>query len=196
MYDRASELKTEFNNAVYHLMGLPQDDYYSKLSLDQILGLKAMLSKINNIITFRLAISLVEWICIRYNLPDNEKQDIENRIRAKKPNTNGYDIEIPAPDIVAEVKCNIPINRGSFYGSAQRNGLIRDIDCLLNGKSKSKKKTSDSFKLLGLYDTEAVRRATEHLVDKLPCKLNGKVIINPQDNCHLEASKVYIVYLK
>lgn len=196
MYDRTSELKTVFNNAVNQFMGLPEDDYYSKLSVKQILGLKSMLSKINNIITLRLAFSLVEWICARYNLSDDEKQDIENKIRVLKPNTNGYDIEIHAPDIVAEVKCNIPINCGSFYGSAQRNGLIRDIAGLLNGKSKSKKKTSDSVKLLGLYDTKEVRRATEHLVDKLPDKLNGKVIINPQDNSLLETSKVYIVYLK
>ena len=117
-------------------------------------------------------------------------------IRSAKPNANGYDIELSDPDTVAEIKCNIPINAGRVYGSAQRNGLRKDIEGLLAGKSKSSKKTDKSVKLLGLYDTPEVRAATQHFVKNLPATLNQKLVIEPEQGKVLDNQHVYVVFVK
>ena len=100
------------------MLGIVEKDYYSKLTTVQILSLKSVLSNINNLLTLRLAFSLAEWICNRFNISGDARKTVLNTIRASKPNTNGYDIELSSPDIVAEIKCNIPINAGTEYGSA------------------------------------------------------------------------------
>jgi len=196
MYDRESDLKTAFNKAIVNLLNIEEQDYYSKLTTDQMLNLKSALSDINNIITLRLAFSLADWICSKLNISQRTKKEITDTMRSSKPNTNGYDIEISDPDIVAEIKCNIPINSGRVYGSAQRNGLKKDIDGLLNGKNKSRKKAEESIKILGLYDTQEVRAATDHFVKNLPPELNRKLVVDPKQAETLDTSHVYVVFVK
>ncbi|MCK9197465.1 MAG: hypothetical protein M0P16_10845 [Syntrophales bacterium] len=196
MYDREVALKTSFNRSVTSLLGIEEKDYYSKLTTTQILSLKSVLSDINNLLTLRLTFSLAEWICDRFNISGDARRTILDTIRASKPNTNGYDIELSFPAIVAEVKCNIPINAGTEYGSAQRNGLRKDIEGLVNGKSKSSKVTSECFKLLGLCDTAEVRAATDHFVKNLPADLNRKLVIEPNGEDAIDDQHVYIVFVK
>lgn len=196
MYDREVALKTAFNRAVTSLLGVEEKDYYSKLATDQIISLKTVLSDINNLITLRLAFSLAIWICGRFNVSESERKNILDTIKSSKPNTNGYDIELSVPDIIAEIKCNIPINAGRVYGAAQQNGLRKDIEGLLAGKSKSSKKADKSTKLLGLYDTPEVRSATEHFVKNLPANLKQKLIIDPEQGNVLGNQHVYIVFVK
>jgi len=196
MYDREVALKTAFNRAVASLLGVEEKDYYSKLATDQIISLKTVLSDINNLITLRLAFSLASWICDRFNVSEGERKQILDIIKSSKPNTNGYDIELSVPNIIAEIKCNIPINAGRVYGSAQQNGLRKDIEGLLAGKSKSSKKADKSTKLLGLYDTPEVRAATEHFVKNLPANLKQKLIIDPEQGNVLGNQHVYIVFVK
>ena len=196
LYDRELVLRTRFNNSVHALLGVPQVDYYSRLSIDQVLELKATLSDINNIVTLRLAVSLGEWICNRFNLPSSKLKEIGETISASKPNANGYDLELHDPNIIAEVKCNIPINGGNAYGAQQRDGLIRDIKGLLNGKSKSARDISNSVKLLALYDAATVRNASKRLVHNLPQELNKRIVIDPQEDRKLDSMSVFIIYLK
>jgi len=195
MYDREAALKNAFNHSVVDLLDIENKDYYSKLTTNQMLSLKTALSNINNIITLRLAYSLANWICERFNITEGERETILNIIRSAKPNTNGYDIDLSAPDCVAEIKCNIPINAGRVYGSAQRNGLQKDIEGLFTGKGKTSKKVENSIKLLGLYDTPEVRAATEHFVKNLPAALKQKLIIEPQQGSELDAQHVYVVFI-
>jgi hypothetical protein len=196
MYDREAALKTAFNSAVVRLLGIEEKDYYSKLTTDQMLSLKTALSDINNLITLRMAFSLAGWICGRFNISEGARKTVLDTIRSAKPNANGYDIELSDPDTVAEIKCNIPINAGRVYGSAQRNGLRKDIEGLLAGKSKSSKKTDKSVKLLGLYDTPEVRAATQHFVKNLPVTLNQKLVIEPEQGKVLDNQHVYVVFVK
>lgn len=196
MYDREVALKTAFNKAVTSLLGIEEKDYYSELSTSQVLSLKAVLSDINNLITLRLAFSLADWICDRFDILEEARNTVLDTIRSSKPNTNGYDIELSSPDIVAEIKCNIPINGGRVYGSAQRNGLQKDIEGLLNGKSKSSKNAGECFKLLGLYDTPEVRAATDHFAKNLPENLNRKLVIAPKVGETFDSQHVYIVFVK
>ena len=121
IYDLENALKTAFNTAVVELLHIEKKDYYAGLSTAQILTLKAALSDINNIITLRLAFSLADWICEKFSLVGEVRLSLLNEIRSVKPNANGFDIELSFPDIVAEIKCNIPVNGGVVYGAAQRN---------------------------------------------------------------------------
>lgn len=196
MYDREVALKTTFNRTVISLLGIEEKDYYSQLTTAQILSLKSALSDINNLITLRLAFSLAGWICDRFSIPEEARKSVFDAVRSSKPNTNGYDIEMSSPDIVAEIKCNIPINGGRVYGSAQKNGLRKDIAGLLDGKSKSSKKSDKSFKLLGLYDMPEVRAATKHFAKNLPEDLNQKLFIQPREGEALDNQHLYIVYVK
>jgi hypothetical protein len=194
MYNREEDLKKSFNDAMQNILGVPSDDYYTKLSIRQVLSLKSVLSDINNIVTLRLAFLLGTWICNRFQVKDGDK--IATSITACKPNANGFDIQLDDPNVVAEVKCNIPINGGITYGSAQKDGLIKDIRGLLLGKSKSKKKIDQSIKILGLYDTNTVRKATSHLVRNLPDDLKEKIAIEPAQCSTLQPGRVYVIYLK
>jgi len=196
MYDREVALKTAFNRSVVGLLGIEEKDYYSGLTTDQMLSLKTALSDINNLITLRLAFSLGGWICDTFNISEGARKTILDTIRSSKPNANGYDIELSSPDTVAEIKCNIPINAGRVFGSAQRNGLRKDIAGLIVGKSKSSKNADKSIKLLGLYDTSEVRAATKHFVRNLPASLKQKLIIDPEQGKALDNQHVYIVFVK
>jgi len=82
------------------------------------------------------------------------------------------------------------------FGSAQRNGLRKDIEGLIVGKSKSSKNADKSIKLLGLYDTSEVRAATKHFVRNLPASLKQKLIIDPEQGKALDNQHVYIVFVK
>ena len=196
MYDREASLRIAFNHSVANLLGIEEKDYYSNLTTDQMLSLKTTLSDINNIITLRLVFSLADWICDKMRVPNEEKKNILNKIQSSKPNANGYDIELSVPDTVAEIKCNIPIKAGRKFGSAQRNGLRKDIEGLLAGKSKSSKNTTKSIKILGMYDKQEVRAATEHFVKNLPAELNQKVIIEPLQGQALDNQHIYVVFVK
>jgi hypothetical protein len=97
--------------------------------------------------------------------------------------------------VVAEVKCNIPINAGCRYGAAQQKGLTKDIEGLLKGKKPSKN-TDKSIKILGLYDTPEVRAATKHFVGKMSSERKEKMIIDPQQEQLLDKHHVYVVFVK
>jgi hypothetical protein len=196
VYNREVALKIAFNRSVVELLGVEEKDYYSSLTTDQIFGLKVALSNINNVITLRLVFSLASWICDRFNISDIDRQALLDTLRALKPNANGYDIEMAAPDIIAEIKCNIPINAGRVYGAAQQKGLRQDIEGLLMGKSKSSKNADTSIKLLGLYDTPEVRAATGHFIQNLPTNLSQKLMVEPEQGNALDNQHVYIVFVK
>ena len=196
MYDREQYLKQEFNRTICAILGVAGKDYYSSMPIDQVISLKTALSDINNIITLRLALSLGSWIGSRFMLQPTAASAIINKIKSSKPNANGYDIELNSPDLVAEVKCNLPVNGGMVYGAAQRDGLLKDLNSLLFGKAKSHKNPAGSIKLLGLYDTPAVRSATQHLASNLPTNLKNKVHLDPQPSSKNDRDGVYVIYLK
>jgi len=99
-----------------------------------------------------MTLATADWICDFFNLSDLEKEELYARINNVKPNTNGYDIEVDSSHkIVAEVKCIIPINKGNYYGAAQRNSILDDAVKLKIGK-KSISNTDSFFKILSIID--------------------------------------------
>ena len=113
-----------------------------------------------------------------------------------KPNTNGYDIEITNPNkIIAEIKCNVPINNGSAYGSAQKNGTAKDINSLLKGKSKSKVDPSEFLKFMVFLDRGEIRNATKHLVKNMG-GLKEQIVFADESTSLTNTNVVYIVFVE
>lgn len=168
IYNRDSELQSRLNAFLADDLGLPKADYYSRLDLNGYLNIKSVLSDINNILTLKVSLAFAHWVSSILGLDRNTTRRIEAQVLATKPNANGYDIELSDPvNIVAEIKCNIPINRGRIYGSAQRNGIAKDIDALVNGKSKSPMQPKNCLKFMVFLDTPEVRAATDHFVKNM-----------------------------
>lgn len=122
------------------------------------------------------------------------------QVLGTKPSDNGYDIVVTGEvNILAEIKCNKPINNGFKYGSAQKNGIIKDIRGLLEGKTKGKRANPrEAFKFLVVYDFgENTHKAMEHLIKNIPAELKGKVVLYEESHhVQLLLDKVYVVFIK
>ena len=195
-YNRESELQRRLNAFLEHEFGLPEADYYSRLDLNGFLRLKSILSDINNIFTLKVSLSFAKWITSHLDLDGTAREKIVSQILGTKPNANGYDIEVSEPvKLIAEVKCNIPINGGRVYGSAQKNGIAKDIGALINGKSKALIDPADYLKFMVFLDLPEIRDATQHFVRNMKegkdhvTYLTGSVKAD-------DTSKVYIAYVR
>lgn len=191
LYDREDSLRLGLNNFLSQNFELPERDYYSCLSTDAFLRLKSVLADINNILTLRVSLAFVEWVAIQFGLDAQVKLKVRIKILKSKPNANGFDIWLDKPvALVGEVKCNIPINEGSIYGSAQRHGIENDITAMLGGKRKSSINPQSCLKFLVFLDRPEIRCANEHLlrVSKI-CK--DKLVFASDD---IELTRHDIIY--
>lgn len=140
-------------------------DLFANIDYRKLIDLKKALSDINNIITLITTNAFLKKLnddgFINSNGQYKRMFDFFNGSNA---NSNGFDIEYPKkierkgkkiewlPEnsnedikILAEVKCNIPINEGEF-GKQQNEGIITDILHLYYGKTKSKLTKKDDIK--------------------------------------------------
>jgi hypothetical protein len=166
-YNRDVELRRRINRFVCETFHLPENDYYGEMDLCALLELKSVLSDINNTLTMRLTLGFVDWAAATLQLDQAAHARLRRDVLNTKPSSNGYDISfVHVPPVVAEVKCNVPINGGTRYGAAQKNGIIADIEALLNGKSKASTAPAptDSLKFMVFLDLPAVRAANSHLI--------------------------------
>jgi hypothetical protein len=62
IYNRDAALKIQLNTFLKNQLLLPESDYYSRLNLDGLLQLKAILSGINNSISLSVTMSFAEWV--------------------------------------------------------------------------------------------------------------------------------------
>lgn len=163
-YNRESVLRERLNLFFVDKFSLPNHDYYSLLDTKGILELKAVLSDINNILTMKTTLSFIDWVSERMGLDIVAKEEAVSIAMDAKPNSNGYDAYLGYPvAYVAEVKCNVPINGGSVYGSAQRKGIEKDLDGLLKGKRKAHIMPQKCLKFFVFLDLPQVREANKHL---------------------------------
>lgn len=194
-YCREDNLRKRLNSFLTLNFNLPDNDYYASLNAEAILGLKALLSDINNILTLKVTLAFVDWLAIQFNLTNEIALELKTRTMGSKPNTNGFDVWLNGPiALVGEVKCNIPINGGYIYGSAQRKGIEKDITALLNGKTKSKIIPTSSFKYMAFLDSENIRKANEHLV-RVSSVCRDKLIFVSSETKFDSFDMVYCVYL-
>lgn len=194
-YHREEELKNRLNNFFITQFSLPEDDYYSRLDSEKIISLKKALSDINNLITMKITISFVNWITKKFNLSQESEEKIMNEILSTKPSTNGYDIvSDEIVKLIAEVKCNIPINAGKKYGSAQRNGITKDLNNLLYGKTKSKFDTNEYLKFMVFLENESVRSANQHYIH-LSKEFREKLIVVDEKTIFDRKDCVYLIHI-
>ncbi len=163
-YQRDAELRRRLNAFLCDALRLPEADYYEFLDLQKLLGLKSVLSDINNALTLRLTLGFVDWVSNALEFDAVTKNRIRIDVLRTKPSTNGFDVHCTHQrGFVAEVKCNVPINGGTIYGAAQKNGIINDIEALHNGKSKAASVDPSALKFMVFLDLPAVRSANNHL---------------------------------
>ena len=164
-YHREDELRRRINAFIRSAFDLPDDDYYARLDLKHLLLVKSALSDINNILTMRLTLGFLSWASKALSFDACSIQKLRDDVLMRKPSSNGYDIYCAGPiPFVAEVKCNIPINGGIKYGSAQRIGIMKDIGALLRGKSKAALIDEQSLRFMVFADLPEVRSANKHLL--------------------------------
>lgn len=189
---REVKLAQALNGFMYNF-GL--EDFYSKLSIDKILQLKQILSDINNIITLRVTRLFVDFLLHEGIIDKYEYEEINNDINSTDVNTNGYDVRYDKKKIIAEVKCNIPVNDNS-YGAAQEYSIIKDINGLLSGEGKNKVNILKCelnlyYKFMVVLHTDKTKEAMQKIIKKIN---NPSVVEYSKEQC-FEKSKVYIVYI-
>src|SRR5213080_4738797 len=173
---------------------LPRNDYYSQLDLETLSVLKSVLSNINNIFTLKVSLGFSAWLCESLKLSAVVRENIRRSILNNPPNANGYDVEVSEPiKVIAEVKCNVPINRGTFYGSNQRVGIAKDVNSLFAGKSKSRMKADECLKFLVFLDTPEIREATQHFVKNLK-QHRDRIIVAGPDTKLEKTDQIYVVH--
>ncbi|TFD99512.1 hypothetical protein [Jeotgalibacillus sp. R-1-5s-1] len=138
----------------------------------------------------------MEWLRKYFSYVDKNYQIYLEEVFGAKPSGNGYDIMVTGDvNIFAEIKCNKPINNGFKFGSAQRNGIIKDIQGLLEGKSKVNFDPKTACKFLVIYDFgEHTLKATEHLIMNIPLDYKDKVELYA-DQTYITLDKVYVVFI-
>ena len=195
IYDRERMLRARLNAFMQERLRLPANDYYGQLDMETLGELKSVLSDINNIFTLKVCLAFSEWLGESLKLSTTVRQDIKRSILRNPPNANGYDVEISEPiQVIAEVKCNVPINRGTVYGSAQRDGIVKDVNSLISGKGKSQMEPDACLKFLVLLDTPEIREATKRFVKNMKQHRERMVFIAP-DIKPERKDRVYIVHV-
>lgn len=194
-YHREEELRNRLNHFFITQFSLPEDDYYSRLDSEKIISLKMALSDINNLLTMKITISFVNWISKKFHLSQELKQKLTDEILFTKPSTNGYDlVSNEIIKLIAEVKCNIPINGGKKYGSAQRNGITKDFNNLLYGKTKSKFNTVEYFKFMVFLENESIRLANQHYVN-LSKEFKNNIIVVDETTSFDRKDCIYLIHI-
>lgn len=197
-YNREAELKERFNKFIADKITGIDEDYYSKLSVEDFEDIKTTLKDIHNIITYKTTVRFIDWISERFQYVRDNYQVYLSQVLGSRPNDNGYDLVVTGEiNIIAEIKCNKPINNGYKFGSAQKNGIIKDIRGLLEGKTKVKSlNPNEAYKFLAIYDFgEHTLSAAQHLIRNLPANLKDMVTIY-EEGQQLTMNKVYVVFIR
>ncbi len=195
---RTQKLTNDLNNCWNDILSTKDIDYFSKLTIADLLKLKVALSNIHNDITLKLTETFIDSLQ-KYNLnfiSPNIWDAIRTQVNATNANTNGYDVQWEDPAILAEVKANIPVNGGDTFGAQQKVGILNDITSLLNGKQKVtlEKDISKYMKFIVMLDTGKQRAAMHKLITNANIsKLVEEYVEQPLKDLALH--KVYIVYI-
>jgi len=198
LYNRELELQNKFNMFWGNVLK-DKSDYYSKITDSQYVTLKKALKNINDIFTLKTTLALLDFLRKEFNMNEQVYEGAKKSLLSQKPNANGYDLRIDDIKLIAEVKCNIPINDGEIYGREQRYQIEKDIRYLLNGKKKVKDvDNNEYYKILGIYNFEGKSlKAIKNMlkVKKTKEEFENKVEIYDGNIKEFNKDKVYIVFV-
>lgn len=195
-YNRKDDLSSAFNDFWRKALN-SNEDYYSKLTLKEFVNLKKAITNINNIITMLVTESFVKTLHKDGVISTPQQSKMLEQLFETHANTNGFDVKYSAGQmkIVAEVKCNIPVNETSF-GAAQENSIMEDVDHLFHSKQKSdltSEDIQDYYKFMVFLDVEKVRVSTQKLIRKLTKK--GLNVTEYTQKTKLQKDIVYFIYI-
>jgi hypothetical protein len=195
-YNRKDDLSSAFNDFWRKALN-SNEDYYSKVTLKEFVHLKKAITNINNIITMLVTESFVKTLHKDGVISTPQQSKMLEQLYETHANTNGFDVEYNAGQmkIVAEVKCNIPVNETSF-GAAQENSIMEDVDHLFHSKKRSdltSEDIQDFYKFMVFLDVEKVRVSTQKLIQKLTKK--GYQIAEYTPKTKLQKDIVYFIYI-
>ena len=195
-YNRKDDLSSAFNDFWRKALN-SNEDYYSQLTLKEFVNLKKAITNINNIITMLVTESFVKTLHKDGVISTPQQSEMLEQLFETHANTNGFDVEYSAGQmkIVAEVKCNIPVNETSF-GAAQENSIMEDVDHLFHSKKKSdltSEDIQDYYKFMVFLDVENVRVSTQKLIRKLTKK--GLNVTEYTPKTKLQKDIVYFIYI-
>ena len=195
-YNRKDDLSRAFNDFWRKALN-SNEDYYSQLTLKEFVNLKKAITNINNIITMLVTESFVKTLHKDGVISTPQQSKMLEQLFETHANTNGFDVEYSAGQmkIVAEVKCNIPVNETSF-GAAQEKSIMEDVDHLFHSKKKSdltSEDIQDYYKFMVFLDVENVRISTQKLIRKLTKK--GLNVTEYTPKTKLQKDIVYFIYI-
>ena len=195
-YNRKDDLSSAFNDFWRKALN-SNEDYYSKVTLKEFVHLKKAITNINNIITMLVTESFVKTLHKDGVISTPQQSKMLEQLYETHANTNGFDVEYNAGQmkIVAEVKCNIPVNETSF-GAAQENSIMEDVDHLFHSKKRSdltSEDIQDFYKFMVFLDVEKVRVSTQKLIQKLTKKAYQIAEYTPKTK--LQKDIVYFIYI-
>jgi hypothetical protein len=213
---RSQDLRVQLNEVLISVFKLEARDHVGSLSFDQLLKLKQCLARIHDTVTLRLTFELVNWIAERFHFESDQRAALWKQVDDQSANSSGFDLRWGNPPIIAEVKGCIPVNSGQVFGAAQVKGMTNDVRQMLGlpaiGKTKEQlsprskvlnPNNSKAIKLLALYDSPEVRKATAHWKQSLESQAWFKALTPrcslqdaPDEGQPDDATKVYLVYLK
>ncbi len=213
-YVREEDLRVRFNVSLIETLGVAPEDYYGRLDFDQLLRLKEGLARIHDIVTLKLTFALVERIAQSLELSGEANAVLLRKVNDAHPNASGFDVDWEEPNLIGEVKGCIPVNGGDVFGAAQLRGLTNDVlqmfgqvargkeqDKLAKNNKINRPLRTEAIKLLGLYDSPAVRAAAQQWRQNLMrhdlwFPLASSSIEELPTTGDLSPNVVYLVYLK
>lgn len=150
-----------------------KDNYYSIINLDHLLQLKSILSNVNNIVTLLATKTFARQLSKALSLSEEDTSSLFNEVENKNANSNGFDIMLETKNynIIAEIKCNKPINNGDKMGQQQKSGIWDDALKLLNG-GKEGIHTQDYIKIIAIsnFDYKDWISITNSITQKVKIK--------------------------
>ena len=194
-YNRKDDLSKAFNDFWRKALN-SKEDFYSKLALKEFVMLKKAITNINNIVTMLATEGFIHTLRNDGVISSQQDAEMLQQLLATYANTNGFDVEYNKEvKIVAEVKCNIPVNETSF-GAAQENSIMEDVDHLFHSKKKSdltSEDIQDYYKFMVFLDVENVRVSTQKLIRKQTKK--GLNVTEYTPKTKLQKDIVYFIYI-
>jgi len=186
-YSRQNDLTNNFNQFWNKALKTVNKDYLEILTTDDPVELKKAVSNINNLMTLRVTLGFIDKLSSLGIINREQAISIRKSVDAQHPNTNGYDVFDEECKIIAEVKCNIPVEKNRF-GAAQENAIKKDLHGLWHGKNKGGiNNTDDYYKFMVIQDVALAREAMKAICDDLCVELT--------DN-NIDTNHIYIVYIK
>ena len=197
VYERENFLKLQFNE-VWSSILKEKKDYYSYMDEHSLDLLKNAVTNLKNINTLKTTLWYISKMKDVFDISDKEVAAIEESVRTAPPHYEGYDVEHTGlVNVIAEIKCNMPINNSNKFEPVQINEIKRDLEYLINGKKKSKiKDISGYYKFLVIKKHgKNLGYAVEELIKTLPLEIS-KFLLVYREGMIMSKDYIYIYNLE